>query len=36
VKLDFDYERTDLKGGESGALLREGENVILTRVQFQF
>jgi phosphate-selective porin OprO/OprP len=36
VKLSLDFEHPDFKGGESSAFLREGENVILTRVQFQF
>jgi phosphate-selective porin OprO/OprP len=35
VKFMFDFDRTDFKGGTS-ALLKKGENVVLTRAQLAF
>ena len=34
-KLNFDYEKTDFKGGTS-PLLAKGEQVVLTRAQISF
>jgi phosphate-selective porin OprO/OprP len=36
LKFNVDYEQTNFKGGGSSAFLREGEKVILTRIQFSF
>ena len=36
VRASFDFNRTDFKGGESGAVTGQDENVFLTRLQLAF